>query len=755
MRRAMIGTRETLRRITFARALAGVVPPLLAALLASCQGDTLYQASPKNMAGPTIAVVSPTTGITVAPGKTFRLQVQASDSLGVSSLQVDLSGAATGTVRRNYNPAQDFVVIDTVITVPTGATGEVKLEVTATNRAGVMARAGNVAVTVGTDVVPPTVTLVVDSMPTRMELMDSVRVRVQALENAGGSGVALRGATVLQVTSTGQVIQRINAVIATLDSATIRVSFAAPARADSLPADRYFEIYGFAQDSAGNCAAATPSGKSLPCRQMSVGGQNVTIAEPRATALPTTVVAGRSFGLASGSLISDMYPDTVRGRLYIANYGQSRIDVLDLRAQQMLPIKVLAGAHPWGIATNVQGDTLIVANSGGTNISRIGLDGNLTEVTQDRIRTQTADFFRVQFALQDTVLPTGVRDSVFVIHVTLEDFSDRPQFIAQDSRGRLVYSTVPTPGAPDGTIRVLEKQVGWAEAESRLAVLPNAPDTLVPTFEDPKGFGIVNIDSMRAIDHQVDATTRLPIVRVYDHIQGHPDQVIVGYGTLGDALNQLRTQGSDWHSTTFDKRLLSFSDTSFVAASGNHRFVAFGEGSAGNGRIVVWDADSVTFSNGIRMIDLVGNTGENLRSVDLNSNGDLGVARGVRGAYYFTRDLRLQGSRDLPATAVGGSGAVLDRRNYDMPAYGPYPGYDPSRLSYVATDLNTVKIYDTVHFAERGEIAIRDNVVGPLRVSLPLRGGCTGGSCPIAKLYGATTAGTLVVVDVLPSDIKQ
>ncbi|MBX6363875.1 MAG: hypothetical protein IRZ00_08410 [Gemmatimonadetes bacterium] len=754
MHRANVGTRETSKRITFARALVGVVPPLLATLLAACQGDTLYDSGPKDMPGPAIAVVAPTPGIVVAPGKTFRLQVQASDSLGISSLQVDFSGAATGTVRRDYTPAQDFVAIDTVVTVPPGATGQVKVEATARNRAGVVARAGNVAVTVGTDQVPPAVTLLVDSMPARMELTDSVRVRVRAVENPGGAGVALISATVLQVTSTGQIIQRIQPTIAVLDTATIRVSFAAPARADSLPADRYFEIYGFAQDSAGNCAAATPAGNSLPCRKLSLDGEDLTIAEPRATALPTKVVAGRSFGLESGSVIADMYPDTLRGRLYIANYGQSRIDVLDLRAQQLLPIKVLAGAHPWGLATNITDDTLIVANSGGTNISRIALDGNLTEVTQDRIRTQTADFFAVKYDLRDTVLSTGVRDTIFVINITLEDFSDRPQFIAQDSHRRLVYSTLPTPGATLGTIRVLEKQPGWAEAESRLAVLPNAPDTLLPTFEKPEEFGLVNIDSLRAIDHPIDATNRIPIVRIYDHVPGFPERVIVGYGGFGEALAQLRAQGSDWHITDFDKRLLSFSDTSFVAASGNRRFVAFGEGAAPNGRIVIWDADSVTFSNGIRMIDLVGNTGENLRSVDLSSNGDLGVARGLRGAYYFTRDLRLQGSRELPATPVGGSGAVLDRRSYDMPAYGPYPGYDPSRLSYVATDKNTIKIYDTVHFAERGEIAIRDNVVGPLRVSLPLRG-CSGSNCPIAKLYGATGNGTLVVVDVLPSDIKQ
>jgi hypothetical protein len=64
---------------------------------------------------------------------------------------------------------------------------------------------------------------------------------------------------------------------------------------------------------------------------------------------------------------------------------------------------------------------------------------------------------------------------------------------------------------------------------------------------------------------------------------------------------------------------------------------------------------------------------------------------------------------------------------------------------------------DTVHFAERGAIAVRDDIVGPLRVSLPLpsdNASCSGGDCIVAKLYGVTNAGAVVVVDVRGRDIK-
>jgi hypothetical protein len=81
-------------------------------------------------------------------------------------------------------------------------------------------------------------------------------------------------------------------------------------------------------------------------------------------------------------------------------------------------------------------------------------------------------------------------------------------------------------------------------------------------------------------------------------------------------------------------------------------------------------------------------------------------------------------------------------------------------LAFVGQADNTVRILDTTHFTERGQLHIRDTVVGPLRVGPPLptdNGGqgaaCTGSDCVVLKVYGITDVGGVVVVDVYRRDI--
>jgi hypothetical protein len=70
---------------------------------------------------------------------------------------------------------------------------------------------------------------------------------------------------------------------------------------------------------------------------------------------------------------------------------------------------------------------------------------------------------------------------------------------------------------------------------------------------------------------------------------------------------------------------------------------------------------------------------------------------------------------------------------------------------------DAIGIYDTVHYTKRGEIPIRDAVVGPLRVSRPLptdTQNCAPEDCVVAKLYAVTTAGAVVVINVRGRDIS-
>jgi hypothetical protein len=326
---------------------------------------------------------------------------------------------------------------------------------------------------------------------------------------------------------------------------------------------------------------------------------------------------------------------------------------------------------------------------------------------------------------------------------TIIDFSDRPQFIAQDYLGRLLYSTRPTPASPDGTLRIATNQVGWQQPEVQLlfSELVTQPDTTKFTF--------ANIDSLRVFISPGSSDR----IELYDHVPGFPNSIVrSGIKPLFSAIDSLEVDpNSDiiWRAGVLDLEVTGLRDTTYVAASGDRRRIAFGEGAANPGRIIMWNAPTASISNEIAIADIVGNASERVTGIALNVDGTLNVARGAQGAYFFKEDLRLQGFSASPA-ATAGSGAQLHPMH---PSYNVFPPSGVNTLGFVAAG-NSIKIVDTVHFSSRGEILVRDPITGPLRVSpSPTSAGCPGPDCVVARLYGVTSAGTVVIVDVRSRDI--
>ncbi|MFB3826426.1 MAG: hypothetical protein ACE15B_06635 [Bryobacteraceae bacterium] len=94
--------------------------------------------------------------------------------------------------------------------------------------------------------------------------------------------------------------------------------------------------------------------------------QNNRNSEAKGTIIPVSIGISNSEGLV------DMVTDTGRQRLYIANSGQNRVEVFDMRQQKFLsPVKV--GQLPRSLALDGDGQTLYVANSGGESISIVDL----------------------------------------------------------------------------------------------------------------------------------------------------------------------------------------------------------------------------------------------------------------------------------------------------------------------------------------------------------------------------------------------
>ncbi len=725
------------------RTLRALPAVLALASLAACAGDSLYEAGVPSAPPPDVVITRPGAGQQVLAGRPLRVHVSASDTLGVSAITLSVSGVTSTSFDFSFVPPRTAVAVDTVVVLPPGATGSLNLRASARNALGAIGAAPAVGLTVtATDLVVPTVALEILSAPPRMELTDSVQVRITAQDNDGGSGIVRLGLSVLVTSSLRTdtlVLERLTVLPSPQHSPVSRdILFAPPfVMIADLPRNMTFEFHAFAVDSAGNCAGAVnATGQRLPCTIFRDISGDHTIAAGIAQKATSRVVAGRSVSVAPGSVIADAIADVPRSRLYLSNFSQNRVEVLRLDTYRFGP-SVSVGSEPWGVELNRDGDTLIVANSGGTSVSYVAsLSTDPREVLSKRFRTRNTPLFEIGLS------PPW--DSVGII---VHDFSDRPQFIAQDSEGRLIFSTVPTAAQDRGTLRRSFIQPGWEQPELYFVFGPDA-------FNLGGSVAFANVDSARIF--------RADTIVIYDHRSGFPNQVISS-GKQPNAMAAIQVLASNpdsdiwyWPQRTFDFSKITFQDTTFVGRSeGRHR-VIFGEGAAQNGRILLWKSADTAISNEIRVSDLVGNGSEHILDVMLSSDGTLGIARGTNGAYSFKNDdLRLEGFT-RPGQAASRSGAVLHPDHPEYIGFGGPPASSATTVAFVDAG-QLVRIVDTTHFGPRGEIEVRDNIIGPLRISRPLPGdnvGCSGVECLVAKLYAVTDAGAVVVVNVRAGDIR-
>ena len=133
----------------------------------------------------------------------------------------------------------------------------------------------------------------------------------------------------------------------------------------------------------------------------------------------------------------------------------------------------------------------------------------------------------------------------------------------------------------------------------------------------------------------------------------------------------------------------------------------------------------------------------------------MGGARGSSSAYYFSNDIAAEG--DLRLQGIFSNGVAGGNGGIALHPSHVHAGVSTSvTLAFVATANRSIKIADTHSFIQRGEILIRNNIVGPLRASLPLASENVGLSeCDQiwVKLYGVTDAGNAVIINVRKKDV--
>jgi len=677
-----------------------------------------------------VILVAPSSGAVASSGKYVPIDVIAVQASGVRRVGWLIAPAgqvalAADSVSNANPPFPDSIEFKDSVLV-TGTTGTftvVGFAVDSGNRVGTSTQATVTIQSAANDLTPPQVAHVVAN---RVEVKDSITVHA-----TDPSGITVLGFEVRNLA--GTLIRK--------DSLTFGGTTTDIVRTFSMHLDqiggvdtigtfpKQVVVNGFATDGA----AAKNRGVSTV--GFVAGGTPLTDT--------ITVVAGITHPLPLGGRIMDAAVDSTRNEVYLTNIALSRLEVFGL-AQDSFVAQIPVGSSPWGIALwpkdtlGHYADTVVVANSGGTNLSIVDVAAR-----RERRRHRLPNFEVDQ-------VNTEIKNGIIHVKITPHDFSDRPQYVSMvcrhDGTGACfpdsiiaVYSTTPTIAQENqpnrGTIRwenltsaTPESHFFWEHATAEAD--PDATDTLMVIADRPWLTGVGANDTLVC-----------PVA--------------------GEIV-------------FFDN--IPFADTTFVRNSGDFTHAFMGEGenvgsrfaralnySASAGLVNRTDTDTISgvvfscptqidrgVSPGIRVSDFISNTATKVTGIAVNFNGHTNVVRTTDSIYALDVGLRLGGT-------MAGSGANPGMDFHPDNDFDPFVGGTPfygggdnpnNRLVFSARVDGGIDVWDTYNFARVTTVPIRDPVIGPLRVA---KG--PGGTLILVgvTVRGVVTVRLPAIVNIFPS----
>lgn len=668
-----------------------------------------------NLGGPRVSVQ--TTSPDYFAGAQMPVRITASDARDLlNAVTLTLTGAVQRSQTIQFSSARAAFDTTIIVPIPLAARGEVRVSASTVSGSNLVGVATPVTVTVrepDQDRDAPSATLQF-SLAERVEQQDSFSVQVTGVD---ANGVDSVGVTVLAIRRDVSPPDTLRVFVGrgAGTTATFRFAYADLALDPYATFDVDLEITGWARDAQGNCGAVTRenAAQELGCT-VAAAGYRLSTGSGRL--IKVFVARGVTIdrpGPDGTDVVADLVADS--SRVYLSNYTRNRVEVLPLGGLAYgTPVAV--GSQPWGLALGRFRDSLYVANSGGTNISVIPLTGPVLREAEDRrIFTRNERLFGVIYDVESGEATT----------VSLHDYSDRPQFLAQASNGLLLYSTRPTPAAEDGTVRIYDPTKLRSEIFTGYVDRHTASRALVVNADSAFYLppGDVLVCPRRRIGDTTDPSC----------IFGLPRDVSA-------ALTAMRAEPPNAAGGRFDTRLdmgadvreVGFADTTFVAASTDRRYVAVGEGVRENARIPMFEAvgDSLVMRGDVR--DLISNAAERVIGLGINRDGSLGVARGQQ-AYFFNSTLRLQGVMES-GSPTGGVAMHPENGNYPT---------GPLRLSFVSGTEGGrpyIDVLNTFNFFRVKRIYLRDPVVGALAVAPRAPGDPASVNL---RLYALTTTGVL------------
>lgn len=657
-----------------------------------------------NVAAPTVALTAPVAASLFVNGKKTTLTLVATSPLKVRTVGYRVTGPFTfaDSVTFGASAQRDSAVVVDTLAVPTSApAGILTVRPFVVDAAGRVADGAPVTYAVqsvaGTNTVPVTTA----GFNARLEAADTVRVT--ASDPVGlksyGYEVLLRADTT----------RRLGADSVTLADASLTND----ARRFTLKLD-----------SAMLAAQPLPVPVLVRAFATNAAGRRAAAAITLAGAAPDTalVVAGATTPLPDGGRLADGLYVPSRDRLFLTNIDRNRLEVFDVGARRFLT-GVSVGSQPWGIAAwpgardGTFGDTLLVANSGGTNVSYVDL-------------TQGSGREVYRYALPNIIaysVTTGksALTGAPMKQRTVYDFSDRPQFLAttcaaDPATGRcadpvLVYTTTPTPGQTlpfprQGTVR-------WENLRSHASHL---------FFEHATGQTEGRSDTLEVERYAA---------RDVNGFVGSDSVLVPAVQTAADPS----TGSTQPYSVVVDVPRLAFRDTTYVRNSGNFARAVIGEGGPVLGsRATYYDATrgmatttagaigtspyvlpTPVFDRGISraadVTDFIANTYSRVAGVAINFDGALAAVRGD-STYLIDATLRLQGL--MQTSGGGGMGFDFHPLNAGVRAA------PDARFAFAASNLPQIEIYDSWCYQRVRTIPVRDPIVGPIRATRrPLGGG--------------------------------
>lgn len=670
-----------------------------------------------NIAPPDVKITSPASGTFAVIGKSIIVAVSGKTGLKVRSLGISTTGPVTRADSIVYNsPLRDSVAIQDTILIPaTAPTGPLVLTPFLYDSLGTKTLGHAITVTVQTAAQSNSVPVVTFGLTPRIEVNDTIHV-----EATDQAGITTLGYEVRR--TVGGTIDASDSVLSSGQITSAIHTFTMHLPYTTFPTTVF--VQAFARNSNGTRAYAKLAG----------GVDQIDT---------VTVVAGVTRPLPFGGLVADALYHPSKDRLYLTNIALNRVEVFNL-ADSSFKTPINVGSRPWGIAAwprdrfGTMGDTLLVANSGGTDISYVNLDAGATgaEANINYQGTLVRRYPLPNIIAYTITTVKATASSGDIQQLTKFDFSDRPQFLAATCKTNgsatctetiLAYTTTPTPGQ-NAPFANLNGTVRW-ENLTQPAL----------TFSKSHFF------YEQAIGQTAGRGDTLLVVR-YDAVTGD-STVLVPYREPVGA-------GGTTISVVVDIPKLAFRDTTFTRNSGNFLRAVVAEGGAIQGsRAMTYDVSkgfvttaldgsgvpqtlAIPFkdagiSDAANVSDFTANTFQQVTGAGINFDGSLS---GIRGdsTYIINPQLRLQGT--LPTTIAAGF-------DFHPQNTGPFSAPLSTRLAFAASTQPRIDIYDTNCYQLVGTIPIRDPIIGPIKAALRSNGSL--------MLIGATVFG--VVIAELPN----